>query len=518
LYYKKRSAQQPSLFRFICIVRFKFTISLCYLLLLLAAAPWAVAQKQFRFNEKCSAAYLQIIALKLQPAAKILAAEKIADPNNLAPYFLENYIDFFTLFFNEDSKYYDAAKPLLNKRMSLMQEGPDNSPLTLFSQAIIHLQWAAIETKFNNKWTAGWHFRDAFKLAKNNSQKFPAFTPNKMITGPLQMVAATIPKSMKWLSSIMGISGSMQQGKANLDQFLQAGDSWARLFHNEGIFYQCYLQYYLLNQPDEALAFIQQHKLDVVNNHMFAYMSANLHLNNKKSQFTQQIVNGRNQSADYLTTPIWDFEMAYARLFHLEPDAGSYFQKFLQSFKGNFYVKDAWLKLGYHYLVHGNVSQYKQCMEQVILQGNTASEADKRALKEAKLGKAQNLLLLKARLLSDGGFAMEALRSLQGTNSNQFADAAERLEYSYRLGRIYDDLGQDERAVKSYEYTISAGANRTEYFAARAALQCGMIFEKTGDKAKAGNYYAQCIAMQGHDFEESIEQKAKAGLVRCKEK
>jgi tetratricopeptide (TPR) repeat protein len=487
-------------------------------LLLLAVATTTAAQKQFRFNEKCSAAYQQIIALKLQPAAKILAAEKIADPDNLAPHFLENYIDFFTLFFNEDSKYYDAVKPMLDKRMSLMQEGPDNSPLTLFTQAIIHLQWAAIETKFNNKWTAGWHFRDAFKLAKSNSQKFPAFTPNKMITGPMQMVAATIPKSMKWLSSIMGISGSMQQGKANLDHFLQAGDAWARLFHNEGIFYQCYLQYYLLNQPDEALAFIQQHKLDVVNNHMFAYMAANLNLNNKKSQLTQQIVNGRNQSGEYMATPIWDFEMAYARLYHLEPDANVYFQKFLQTFKGNFYVKDAWLRLGYHYLVQGNPAQYKICMEQVIKQGNTASEADKRALKEAKQGKAPNLMLLKARLLSDGGFATEALRLLQGTNTNTFSDPAERLEYSYRLGRIYDDLGQDDRAVKSYEIAIAAGTDRTEYFAARAALQCGMIFEKIGDKAKAANYYTQCIAMQGHDFEESIEQKAKAGLARCKEK
>lgn len=503
-------------FHFICIVRTKTPILVLCLVLLCVITKPALAQKQFRFNEKCSAAYLQIVALKLQPAAKILEAEKLADPNNLAPYFLENYIDFFTLFFNEDSKYYDAAKPMLSKRISMMEEGPANSPLTLFSQAIIHLQWAAIETKFNNKWTAGWHFRDAFKLAKNNSQKFPAFTPNKMITGPMQMLAATIPKSMKWLSSIMGITGSMQQGQANLNHFLNAGDSWARLFHNEGIFYQCYLQFYLLNQPDEALAFIQQYKLDVVNNHMFAYMAANLNLNNRKSLVTQQIVTSRNPSAEYMITPIWDFEMAYAKLFHLEADAQFYFQKFLQSFKGKFYVKDAWLKLGYHYLVHGNKTQFAFCMKQVQELGNTASEADKRALKEAKSGKTPNLLLLKARLLSDGGFATEALRLLDGSTSNQFSDVVDRLEYSYRLGRIYDDLGMDERAVKSYDIVISNGAERSEYFAARAALQCGMIFEKTGDIAKAAEYYTQCVAMKDHDFEESIEQKAKAGLQRCK--
>ncbi|HSC55005.1 MAG TPA: tetratricopeptide repeat protein [Phnomibacter sp.] len=476
-----------------------------------------MAQKQFRFNEKCSAAYLQIISLKLQPAAKIVAAEKIADPNNLVPYFLENYIDFFTLFFNEDKKLYDVAKPMLDKRLSLMKEGPEQSPLTLFTQAIIHLQWAAIETKFNNKWNAGWHFKDAFKLAKYNSEKFPGFTPNKMITGPMQMVAATIPKSMRWLSSIMGINGTMQQGKTNLDYFLNANDAWAKLYRNEGIFYHCYLQYYLLNQPDDALAFIAQHNLDVVNNHMFAYMAANLNLNSKKSWITQQIVNGRNTSPEYLKTPIWDFEMAYAKLYHLEPDAPVYFQRFLQNFKGDFYVKDAWLKLGYHYLVQGQTAQYKSCMQKVISEGNTASDADKRALKEAKLGIVPNLLLLKARLLSDGGFSNDALQLMQGTSSAQFTDMAEKLEYSYRLGRIYDELGQDDRAIKSYEITIAAGAERTEYFAARAALQCGMIFEKKGDKKTAAKYYARCIAMQDHDYEESIEQKAKAGQERCKQ-
>lgn len=475
-----------------------------------------LAQKQFRFNERCSAAYLQIISLKLQPAAKIVAAEKLADPNNLVPHFLENYIDFFTLFLNEDSKYYDMVKPMLDKRLSLMQEGPANSPLTLFSQAIIHLQWAAIETKFNNKWNAGWHFKDAFKLTKTNSQLFPDFPPNKMITGPLQMVAATVPKSMKWLTSIMGISGNMQEGKKQLDQFLRSNDAWSRLFRSEGIFYNCYMQYYLLNQPDDALAFIQQHKLDVVNNHMFTYMAANLNLNSKRSWLTQQIVNARNTSSEYMVTPIWDFELAYAKLYHLEPDAHVYFLRFLQNFKGQFYVKDAWLKLGYHYLVHGQTAQYRNCMEQVKTKGNTASEADKRALKEAKLGIAPNLLLLKARLMCDGGYPGEALQMMQGTSSAQFSNPAEKLEYTYRLGRIYDDLDQDERAVKFYEMTITAGAERTEYFAARAALQCGLIFEKTGDKATAIKYYNRCIALEGHDFEDSIEQKAKAGLQRCK--
>ena len=486
----------------------------CIITLLVAALP-ARANPHFRFTDKCTQAYQQIISLKLKPARQLLEQEKAADPSNLVPHFLENYIDFFHLFFNEEKREYDRLKPLRAARLKRMQEGPAESPFTLFSQSIIHLQWAAIESKFNNRWASGWDFRDAYRLAHANQQKFPGFTPNAMITGPMKMVSATIPKSMQWLASIMGINGNMAEGRRLLEGFLRATDPWARLYQQEGIFYQCYLQFYLLNQPDEALAFIEQHRLDLVNNHLFAYMAANLNLNNRRSQLTQQIVQRRNPSPEYLQTSVWDFEMAYARLFHLEADAIQYFQRFLQSFAGNFYVKDAWLKMGYAYLIAGNKAKYQYCLQQVISRGGTASDADRRALKEARQQKEPHLLLLKARLLNDGGYAAEGLAVLEGKTSRDFTDPAEQLEFMYRVGRLQDDLQQYDKALQAYDATIQTGKTRTEYFAARAALQAGLICEKRGQTARAIGYYKACIAMQGHDFEESLEQRAKAGLARC---
>ena len=148
--------------------------------------------------------------------------------------------------------------------------------------------------------------------------------------------------------------------------------------------------------------------------------------------------------------------------------------------------------------------------------GNTASDADKRAQREAREGKQPNILLLKARLLSDGGYAMEALQLLNGKSSNDFSEPAERLEFMYRVGRVYDDLGQHERALAAYNNTIAFGRNRSEYFAARAALQAGIIMEEKGELTHATSYYTTCISMENHDFENALEQKAKAGLERCR--
>lgn len=482
---------------------------------------WALAlqgQNKFEFTGNCTQAYAAALSLKKNQAITLIEAEKKANPNNIVPYFLENYLDFFELFLNEDPKRLERLKPNKKKRLAMIEKGPDNSPLKGFMESVIYLHWASVDAKFGNKMTAGLGFRDALKTIKENQKKFPNFSPNLMISGPVQMTASSVPKGYKWLSSLVGISGNMATGKAQLDQFLNSNDYWARLFRDEGIFYHCYLQFYLLNEPEQALAYIRNANLDLVNKHLFTFMAANLYLNNKQSQLTQSIVNNRNKSAEYMPTTVWDFELAYASLFHLEPNADFYFKRFLQNFKGSYYVKDAWHKLSFHYLIHGNKTEYQNAIKMVLTAGRQDAEADKRAYREASSGRTPNVLLLKARMLSDGGYHKEALGVLAGKSSSDFADATERLEFTYRLGRIYDDLGQRDKAIYAYEATLKNGAHSTEYYAARAALQIGLIYEEERNLGKAKEYYNKCINLEGHDFENSLEQKAKAGIERCRMK
>jgi tetratricopeptide (TPR) repeat protein len=74
----------------------------------------------------------------------------------------------------------------------------------------------------------------------------------------------------------------------------------------------------------------------------------------------------------------------------------------------------------------------------------------------------------------------------------------------------YDD------AIAFYLKAISIGEKRTEYYAARAALQIGMIYEKSGDKKTAISYFEKCLDMENHDYKNSLDQRAKSGIARCK--
>ncbi len=85
------------------------------------------------------------------------------------------------------------------------------------------------------------------------------------------------------------------------------------------------------------------------------------------------------------------------------------------------------------------------------------------------------------------------------------------------LARIYDELGKDTDAIQAYNATIKMGENSKEYYAARAAWQTGLLYEQTGNKEHAIRYYQKCLNMKDHDYKDAIDQKAKAGIARCRE-
>ncbi len=487
------------------------------ILVLLCVVHTTHAEKVFDFNATCQQAYFEITRLKLGVGQQLLNQAKQQNPDNLIPQMLEGYIDFFTLFFNEDPAEYKKRKNNFGKRLDAFEEGPESSPFYNYCRATTYLQRATVDIKFGARFSAGWDFKKAFSLIKQNRKDFPSFMPNNMLYGPLQVVIGTVPKNYKWATSLFGMKGSINGGMAVMKNFLASNDQWAKLFQNEASFYYCYLKFYLENKPEEVFQYITTKKLDVVNNHLFTYLAANLGINNKQTEYAKNIILKRNTSPEYMYTPIWDFEMGFAKLHHLEyQEAINYMERFIKNFKGKFYVKDVLQKISWSYYLLGNITAAEKTRQLLWKSGNTDTDADKKAQRDAKGGTWPNVLLLKARLLSDGGYHKEALGILHGKSSADFTRPEEALEFNYRVARIYDDMENDDAAINAYLAAINLGINRQEYYAARAALQIGYIYEKRGNKAQAIAYFQKCINMEDHEYKDSLDQRAKSGIARCK--
>lgn len=493
------------------------TVFIAVLLLTTALSNSCKAEKVFDFNATCEKAYADITSLKLASGQQWINEVRKENPDNLVADYLESYIDFFILFFNEDPQEYEVRKPHFSERLDKLAEGPSSSPFYKYSQAVVSLQKATVAIKFGERWSAGWTFKHAFGLIKDNNKAFPNFAPNNLIYGPLEVAAGTIPSGYKWLANLFGMKGSVKDGMQKMRTFLNGSDKWCGIFFNEAAFYYCYLVYYIENKPDDVAQFIIQKKLDVVNNHLFTYLAANLSINNKKTDFGKNIVLNRNQSPEYLATQAWDFELGYAYMRHLDlQEAVSHFEAFQHNFKGKFYVKDVYEKLSWCYYLLGNKQAAEAARQNILKKGSTETDADKKAEKDAKENKWPNSVLLKVRLLNDGGYNKEALALLNGKSSESFTQIEEKLEFAYRVARIYDDVGKDNEAIQAYLAAIKLGSGRTEYYAARAALQIGYIYERQGKKAMAITFFQQCLDMEDHEYKDSLDQRAKAGIARCK--
>lgn len=486
----------------ICFIFFSFT---------------ARAEKIYDFDATCIQAYQQISSLKLNAGQQLVNQARKENPDNLIPEILDSYIDFYILFFNEDPADYKGRMPHFSERLSILANGPESSPFYNFCRTIVYMQKACVEIKFGKQWAAGWDFRKAFSLVKGNKKEFPSFELNNMVYGPMQVVAGTIPDGYKWLTNLFGIKGSIKDGINQLQQFLASNDPLVKVFANEVSLYYCYILFYIQNNPEAAFNYMVNKKLDIVNNHLLAYMATNLAINDKRTDFANSLMLKRNPSSEYLPTPVWDLEMGYTKLHQLETaDAAKAFESFLQRFKGKFYVKDASEKLSWAYYLQGDANGAENARQRLLKTGSLITDADKQAQKNAKAAGWPNTLLLRTRLLSDGGYNNEALKLLAGKSTNDFSMPEDKLEFTYRAGRIYDDLGRAEEAIKMYQLTIKIGEARTEYYAARAALQIGLLYEKQGNKDQALLYFKKCLDMEDHDYKDSLDQKAKAGIARIK--
>ncbi|MEO6963920.1 MAG: tetratricopeptide repeat protein [Puia sp.] len=494
-----------------------FTIPVFCTVLLMAFMParYACAQYHYDFNPACRKAYAEIIHLRLGRGKVLIEAEKKTHPQNLIPYFLDNYIDFFTLFFNEDPGEYENRKPGQERRLNLMKKGDPGSPFFLYTRSVIYFQWAAVDIKFGNRWDAAWSFRRSFLLSKDNLQRFSGFQPSLMLRGAMEVAAGTIPPGYQWLGGLLGIRGTINGGMKALETVLNSTDTTAQIFHEEAVFYYLYLKFYIQNQREAVFQYITSQKLDTRNNHLYTYLAANLSLNDQQATNAERIIRDRNPDPGYLDMPLWDLEMGYAKADHLDPDADVYLERFLSRFKGKFYVKEAWQKLSWIYWLRHQPEKAAQARNRLLHMGNTETEADKQAMKDALSGRWPNELLLKTRLLDDGGYFHEALQLLAGKTSSSFSNAADRLEFAYRLGRLYDALNRKEEAIEAYLTTMRLGERRKEYYAARAALQTGYIYEARGDKKTAIPYFRKVLDLKDHDYKNALDQKAKAALERC---
>jgi hypothetical protein len=466
----------------------------------------------FTYNPNCAKAYNAVTALRINDAAAIITAELKADDKNLVPVILANYSDFFQLFFNEDPELFTKQKAALDYRIELVQKARDTDPYKKYGLGILHFQRALIEAKFKNFLTSVNQLRKAKNYFESNAKQFPNFHEQDIYLGTIQCIAATVPKGYKWLANLLGFSGSFSGGLALQQQAIKYQNPNNEL---DNIMLIAYTKQYILNKPEDAWKYLQPFTTKAENNRLLTFLLANIALNQNNA--SQVITMLNMDKPGFMSFPFLYYEKASAQMYQLDNAAIASFQKYLDNYKGKFYLKDAYQKMAFMYYLNGDNAQVQKCKQTILKVGHAEAEADKQAQEFATSKEMPHKQLLQARLLTDGGYGTKAINILRQVDFKTLKPD-ELLEYYYRYGRTQDLMGSTELALKNYATTYEKGKSSTTYFAARASVQSAMIYEAENKVALARQWYNFCLDLGDHQYKNSIDQKAKAGLKRLEGK
>lgn len=486
---------------------------LLFSLVFICCISVAVQAQQFTFNSNCKIAYQEIMALRLESGMSYIEEEQKNNPNNYLSHLIADYSDLFAIFISESETELNKRLPNKDKRLAILEQGNPNSPYYLYSQAEVNLHWAIARLKFEQYYKAFWEVRKAYKLLKTNQAKFPNFKPNLKSLGIIHAFVGTIPDNYKWGVKILGLNGEVKQGMREVKSYLNHSKANNHYFYEETEAIYAFLLIYLDNNPDEAWRIARQ--LPTENNLLHAFVKADIATRTGRSQTAIECLQNRPQGDDYIPFYFLDYLLGNLHLNRLEPAASRYLLRFVNNFGGKHYIKDAYQKLAWHDLLFNDGSNFDRYMLKCQSRGATFVDADKQANKSAKSGKKPQVSLLRSRLLFDGGYHQRAYDELKQLNAGNL-NTTHQLEMTYRYGRICEGLEKRAEAIKYYKETIEKGIGTTEYYGPKSCLQLGLLYEESNNKEQAHSYYKKCFEFSGYEYENSIQQQAKAGLSRLK--
>ncbi len=490
---------------------------LCLFFFIQIIAP-ATAKKRFEWTPALRSAYEKTLSLRFVEAEADLAAIRKNDPDNLLILHVENYLDFFRVYINEEVSEFKKLEKNKDKRLETIEsQGDKSSPYYLFLQADIRLHWALARLKFEEYSTAFFETNKAYKLLSANAKLFPKFMPNKKDLGILHAIVGTIPDGYKWtVTWLSSMEGSMEQGRGELEEVLAFSQKQDFIYENEIYVYYAYLLLHLANDSEEAWAIINKADLKPAENPLACFVMANLAMRTDRGDDAINILLKRPTGKQFHSFHYLDYMLGLVKLQRLDADANRYLQRYVDNYKGRNFIKDSYQKLAWHSLLIGDPAGYKKFMSLCKSKGYTIVGSDKSAHSDAVSGEMPAVELLRARVLFDGGRFQRAYDLLKEKKPSDYLAEKNRLEYHYRMGRITHKLKKYTEALQFYQTTIDNGADSPYYYACRAALEKGHILEELNRPKQAKEAYNRCLNLSPDDHKTGLHQQAKAGLRRLK--
>ncbi len=495
------------------IIQARIKTIICAWIFILTALP-SFTQGLY-WTDEAKAAYGFINELRIDESMNIIRLQSITHPENLIWPYLEDYAMFLEIFLQEDLHKIPDFLESSTLRMDRISVVPETNPLSLMCQAQIHLHQCALRMEESQFVSAATDINQAFKMLKKNQRLHPDDYANLRLYAVIKIAFGAIPDQYRWLvSMISSLSGSIDEGLGELYTILDKSKPTENVFFQETILLTALAEARVNNKPDVGVQLMIKYFGKVPSTRLIQYVMASVNIAAGNNDFVIKILSQDVGAVTAMKIPFMNFMLGRSKLWRGDNDADTYLKDFIVSNKGKHFIKEAYQKLAWYSLLKGDEAGYDENMAQVLIKGESNADQDQQALWEAQSHEKPHPVLLRARLLFDGGYFDQAMSLLTDAFFETLQLQSQRLEFLYRKGRVLQAKKSYPEALHYYSLALKFGEDERYYYACSAALESGIIHETLGSDWAAAKFYNMCLAMSPETYGHSLHQKARTGLSR----
>lgn len=487
--------------------RFLFSL-FCFLVFSLQQAQ---AKPHFTFNAAYQKLHQDIMHLRLKSALSNLQELKSQDKENYLWVIMEDNMDFFRLLVEESPKLYKQLSKNRDIRLEILQGGDNTSPYYYYSQAEVCTHWAILKLKLESPLAAAKDLKKAEELLDLNRKLYPEFVENKKLHAILQVLAGAASKEYHWGAQLMGIDASAEAGFELFRELSDYGKKNPKFVYNEEVqIYYALLLLALGSDNESDWKAVNMSYLDYRKSPFAAYILAQMCLETGQSSKGLAILERCASGSEYYELPALDYFRGLCLLYKLDKRANSSFEKYLQNYKGEFFIKDAHLKLAWYYLWQGNAGKSNMHASEALKKGSTFTVRDKEANYELELNIKPHIDILKGRLYFLGGYYEQAYKEFEKVDEKTLKEKYYLVEFAYRKALSLKVMHRYNEALKYFEQAYKEGKSKPWYFACASMYQKGKIWEERNEKGRAKDAYKSALKLKPKLHRELLHRQAQA--------
>ena len=365
---------------------------------------------------------------------------------------------------------------------------------------------------------AGLALRGAYNRYEDNVRDYPEFWESYKGMGLCHVAVGTVPRAYRWIMSILGFSGTVQQGMEEIELAL-TNSAYNR---EESALLLGIVDAIMNERRGGALRHVEAFYEAYPESPMPAYVYAFLLMNARRAVDAESVIREglrRQEPEAVADVPYFAYYLADA-LFKQNrfEEAAPLFEGYVRSYRGQSLIAQGTLKAGLSREMLGDRARAVDHYERI--RSDRDVDADKSAIRRAEqlmehpMSDDERTLLL-GQNLYDGGSYDEAIAILQPVLTDHAAAEKHRAEAAYRSARAFQSLENWDEALRHYTFARDNPGDVLAKWGPWSQYHIGEVHEEQDNRDEARRAYRAAIAYEeDFDYHKALEQRARTALGR----